>query len=217
MVAVVLVLLGAGSYVFIQHRSSTQSKNRFAAYQEVAKLQEEATYLVGAENNPVRQRLNLVLSQTLAKSMGNAERLNLARQGLDLIQAMNAQIDDIGSYGDQVSTAIAQMQVGELSSLSSSDLAREMLVLAKKRAAIISDIRGLSYRADFEVQKILERIVKENGALTKEHIDALNKQIPEVEEQFNKRTELYKQLEDISKQIDQKSAAIFASSWNSAW
>lgn len=218
LMAVCLIVVGAVAYSF--HRSATGSVDRYTVYATLAEKHEQAAYLVGAANNPVRQELNRVLSETLARSMSPSERLKLAMHGDELLKEAEGQIDAIGDLGVQVDTAIAQMQVGSLGDFASSDTARELIVLAKKRSNIIADIRGLSYRANFETGKIFDRIIADEGKLTQEHVLALNDAIPDLEERFNKRSNLYSELQRTSSQIDNKSSDLggfFSSTWKGAW
>jgi hypothetical protein len=99
------------------------------------------------------------------------------------------------------------MQVQALASLASSDQARQIIALAKSRASIISDIRAYSYRTDFDINTIFTRLVADRGALTDQYVLDLNSQIPAVEASFNKRSDLYTELQNTSDSI----ASIYSS------
>lgn len=203
LIVVCLIIVAGVGYAL--YHSASGSVDRYTVYATLAEEHEQAAYLVGAANNPVRQELNQVLSEALARPMTSSERLQLAEHGKELLKEAEGQIDMIGELGAKVDTAIAQMQVGALGEFSSSDIAREVLVLAKKRSDIIADIRGLSYRANFETAKIFDRVIADGGKLTKEHISMLNDEIPDVEKQFDRRSDLYLELQRTAKQIDQRS------------
>lgn len=211
----VCVLVGAVA-LYQMYRAAEGAVDRFTAYERAATEQQDAAFLVGSVDNPVRQELNLILSEVLQKNMTTSARLKRAQDGLVLLKEAELQIDTIGEIGAQVDTAIAQMQVGALGDFASSAIAREVLVLAKQRSAIIADIRGLSYRANFETKKIFDRIIEDGGKMTSAHIVALNDAIPDVEEQFDRRSDLYLELQRTGKQIDQK-AVDLGGVWKGTW
>jgi hypothetical protein len=78
---------------------------------------------------------------------------------------------------------------------------RDVVTLAQSQAAIIADIRGLSYRANFHTAQIFSRIVDDQGSLTDAHIAELNNLIPKVEDQFDQRSNLYSELERVGDRI----------------
>lgn len=197
----VLVLCGVFVYTMLQ---SSRFEKEFAAYDALATAHEAAAYLPGSSNNPVRQDLNRLLSEVLVQGLSAHDRLALADQGLEQLANLEKQIDAIGEAGEKVDAAVARMQVDSVGTVSSSIATHELLTLAKKRSAIIADIRGLSYRANFETKKIFDRVIADKGALTKEHVLDLNEQIPIVEEQFNRRSDLYAELQSISQEIREK-------------
>ena len=200
--AVLAVLLVGGAYLLVSRISSKRFGAEYAAYAELAKAQENAAYLPAAPNNPVRQQLNLVLSETLEPKVSSEKRLSDAKLGLDLLTQLEAQVDTIGSAGEAANDALAKMQVDSANGFLMNGASRELINLAKQQAAVIQDIRGLSYRADFDTRKIFERVIIDKGALTAAHARDLNNELPEIETQFDRRTNLYTQLQDTSARID---------------
>lgn len=206
--ALALCLVLVGGFVYLATRSSSRFESEYAAYAVLAKEQEDAAYLPAAPNNPVREELASDLAQALDQNTSAPARLKFTQDGLDRIKELEAQVDAIGDAGDKANVAIAQMQVDALKDFSSSGVTHEIIELAKQRSAVIEDIRGLSYRADFETSKIFDRIVSDKGELTAAHVADLNDEIPLVEEQFNQRSSLYTELTSLSAEIDQKAAGI---------
>lgn len=200
---VVLIAFAAIGFVLLSRKASSQFATEFTAYEKLAAVQETAAYTPAAEDNPVRQQLNVSLSETLQPSISATDRLKDARQGLSLLSQLEKQVDAIGDSSDPANAALAKMQVEMLNDLSVSDSAKSLLSLAKQRSDIIEDIRGLSYRSDFETQKIFDRIVDDKGVLTPAYIAELNNDIPSVEADFDHRSQLYTQLTQLSTQVDQ--------------
>jgi hypothetical protein len=178
-------------------------------YQRYAALSSEHSnyaFAPGVSSNPVRNELNRVLSEVLARPMGGGERLQLAERGLDLLKGMELQIDRIGSAGE---AAEAQLNTAEwagykFGNIFAREKVRAVFLHAREEAAIIGDIRGLSYRANFHTEQILKRVVEDGGALTAEHVSALNRELPQVEIQFNERTNLYTKLQSEHAQTDKE-------------
>ena len=195
--------------------ASNEFLHAYATYARLSKANVEAAYMPGAEQNPIRQHLNTILSQVLARPMSAKERLSFAREGLAVLKEGETQIDTIGDSGDKVQLSITYMEAkskapGALFLRSESD---RILTLAKQELNINADIRGLSYRANFHTAEILNRIVLDQGELTAAYSEELDRQLPAVEEQFNKRTNLYKQLEAVNNLMQEESARLSNTWW----
>lgn len=201
-VIAVFVCLGIFAYTTI--RSTSQFTDDYAEYAALAKLHQDAAFLLGAPNNPVRQKLNRILSDVLSAPINPAARLALAREGLVLTAETEKQLEAVSKAGEEVDASIAKMQVTMLNSLTSSQHVKEVIALAKRRSEIISDIRAYSYRADFELRRIFDRIIAEGGKLPDSYIVELNTAIPELEEQFNKRSSLYAELQRTGEEMQRK-------------
>jgi len=188
-------------YVF---QSTSEVRKALETYTHLAKIHTDAAYVPGIPDNPVRQRLNSILSQVLARPMKPQERLALAHDGLVALKEAEGQIDAIGDAGEKVQNAISYLD--EKSRAPGAFLQRksviEILALAKQEFNVVADIRGLSYRANFTTTEIFNRIVLDNGALTPAYTAELNKDIPDVEDQFNKRTALYDQLKSLTARLE---------------
>jgi hypothetical protein len=203
----VLTLVGIYFYV-------SNSSERFSIgldkYMLLAKEVDTAAYIPGIAQNPVRQELSSVLVSALTQGTIASKRSSDAERGLQLLKESEKQINLIGDLSESLAVEIAHI---DLSANSASDLTkkgamREIVALAKKRADVVQGIRGLSYRANFETAKIFRRILDDGGKLTVSHITELNAELPTVEEQFNKRTALYEELEVISAKIDELYTAL---------
>jgi hypothetical protein len=144
-----------------------------------------------------------VLTQVLALPMTPAERLKLSNDGLTLLSALSDQIKAIDKTKDAADTEIAKMQLAALGGLGASDSTKQLLALTKKRSQIVSDIRAYSYRANFETGIIFNRIITDGGKLTPAHVTELNNEVPDLETQFNKRSNLYTELGTVTSSIEE--------------
>ena len=187
----------------------------YDALQEETDTYIEAAFLPGAANNPIRGELNRMLGESLSEEVTDAQRLERARRGLVLIDELELQIDVIGETKGTLEERLSTLE---------SDLKYTPSFLTGERGevrdhasrlyAIADDIRGLSYRANYHTAQIFNRIIADDGVLSPSHIEALNEQIPQVEEQFNERSNLYAELENRESELD----ILFASLKNStAW
>ncbi len=205
---VAICLLAGGAMLYFASRSASHFAAQYSAYAALAHIQEQAAYVPAAPDNPVRQQLNLVLSLVLDPTTSSIKRLADAKQGLTLLNQLGAQVDAIGDASDKANLAIAQMQIETLKDFGTSGQTLSLIDLAKQRSSIIEDIRGLSYRANYETETIFQRIVDDNGALTASHVTDLNSEIPNVEAQFDHRSNLYSQLEAVSATINKQAVGI---------
>ena len=197
-----VLLLGCVGY-YIVARSEQALREKYRAYDESAEKLLSAAYLPGASNNPVRRELGRVLAETLLKDMTAKERVLNAERGLALAQEYEAQTDLIETEAGNSSVLLAELQ--SVAALSPAIWMRvpvsEIITLAKERETHIQDIRGLSYRANFETAEIFRRVIADQGVLKSAYIEDLNRRIPATEEQFNRRTNLYKDVERLTEEI----------------
>jgi len=190
-----------GAFIYMTHRSESAFDVEYAAYTDLASQADNAAYIPGAETNPVRVALDQDLTEVLDQSNSVARRLAFADQGLVDLKDSEAQIDTISSTTDKVDVQVAKMQVNTLDNAAPNDKARSIIVLAKKRSSIISDIRAYSYRTDFEISQIFNTIIADKGALTSSYIISLNNEIPAVGAEFDQRSNLYRELQNTAQQI----------------
>ncbi len=170
----------------------------YDTYATLSDIHVNAAFLPATNDNPLRQELNRMLADVLATQLLDKDRLVRAERGLLLLNELEKQIDAIGDSGEAVSKAL-----GEMESRASGRERQEIVELALERVRVIGDIRGLSYRASYHTAEIFNRVIQDGGTLTSEHVIELNNQIPLVEEQFDRRTELYNELEIMGGRIKQ--------------
>lgn len=177
----------------------------YATYTASAARHNSAAFIPAMADNPLRKELNAALSDVLAGTLTPNERSARARDGLRLIHDAEAQIDLIGDAGIATEEAILQMEESAvmIGQLHRSDL-RDIIQLSRARFDIIADIRGLSYRANHHTSQIFERVIADEGALSTAHVEDLNRLIPSVEAQFDTRSNLYDDLERLSRQMESK-------------
>ena len=190
--------------------SSHNFRTAYETYAPLAKEHVDLAYIPGVPDNPVRQKLNGILSQVLARPMTPKTRLAFAKEGLDALKEGESQIDAIGDTGEKVQIAITYMEQKSASPgvFFSKEKASHIIALAKEEFGIVADIRGLSYRANFHTAEIFNRIILDKGELTKAYTNELNSQIPAVEEQFNKRSSLYEQLKSVTGRLEKETASL---------
>lgn len=162
-----------------------------------------ATFLPGAQNNPVRNELNRMLGESLSDVLSEGERIERARRGLLLIDELERQVDAIGETKDTLESRLLALEseFTNVPALFSGDR-RALRERTERLYVIADDIRGLSYRANYHTSQIFERIIDDGGSLTPAHVMSLNEQIPQVEEQFDQRANLYAELESIESELD---------------
>lgn len=177
-----------------------------SAYKTAANTHGNAAYLVGASDNPLRRELNLRLAKSLAKETSASDRITFSNEGLEILKASERQIDEIGNTAEPEVSGLVALEHGMYSPGNILVVTRigEVAGLAHDRLKILEDIRGLSYRANYETGKIFQHFIDEKGVLTDSYITELNNLLPEVEENFDRRQSLYIQLEAIDNKLEKK-------------
>lgn len=200
----VILISGIGAIVYGWYVSSLEHDKIFAAYRAASEREMQAALVPGVKDNAVRRELDRTLAEVLAREMSDSERLELAQHGLEILALAEIQIDAIGEAGEAAHLAIEELSQSSLVAgfIPTSFTSRELVSLSNKRSGIISDIRGLSYRANFHTEEIFKKIVADQGRLTAVHVASLNSLIPKVEEQFNERSNLYFDLESTNNQME---------------
>lgn len=193
---IICACVAAAWFVF----SSQSTAEALDVYREKSQLYLQAAYLPGVPENPVRERLNTILSSVLVRPLTPDERRALAEEGLRTLKEVETQIDAIGDAGERVQIAISYLEKEE--GIIPNEKRKTLIAAAKEEVAIIADIRGLSYRANFHTAEIFNRILLDNGVLTGAYSDSLNRELPLVEEQFNTRAALYTKLKDVRSRVD---------------
>lgn len=175
-------------------------------YAELSMRHEAAAYDPGTDSNEVRQELDRMLAIALTGDITPSDRLELSKDAVKLIDQMEEQIDLIGDKGVLVEQAIKNLEESnlEIDNDTLKGEAEKIIEMAQDRFDIISDIRGLSYSANSRTGEIFKRIIKDKGRLTDDHIIYLNQQIPKVEKQFDKRSNLYMELRNVGREIKEK-------------
>lgn len=186
-----------GIFVSYKFYFAWQFTKSYETYATLSGLHVNASLLPAVGDNPIRQELNRMLADVLAEQLPQSDRLERAERGLLLLNELEKQIDAIGDSGEAVAKAL-----GEMEARASGSERKEIVELALERLRVIGDIRGLSYRASYHTAEIFNRVIADGGALTPEHVSELNNQIPLVEEQFDRRTGLYDELESIGGKIN---------------
>ncbi len=172
-----------------------------AKYAEYAEAQREyitAANKPAAEGNPVRRQVYQLLAEVLQVEMSNEERIAKAKQGIAHLNDIETQIDAIKVEADKVMPLLQGLEDASsgIGNLNGGASMKDVVRLGYRQVDIISDIRGLSYRADYYTSEVFERIIDDQGAMTDEHKTYLNENIPLLEEQFDKRANLYTELKE---------------------
>ncbi len=206
------VVVAGGTWWFSKS-AETRFAHAYTNYQIAAAVQQNATFTPGASANPLRESLNQTLALLLTKETKDTERLTLATQGLQLIAQMNKEVDAIGDAAPAVASTIDAMQAAAQSpgNLLHRPAMVRMVDLARKQMSTIEDIRGLSYRANFEITQICDHIIADKGALTNEYTIELNDALPAMGSEFDKRENAYTDLQTNMFDIQQSFAGFSGS------
>ncbi len=204
----ILLLIAAAVLAYLFLRSNTELSNVYADYDRSGKTYSDAAFLVGSNSNPLRIELNQVLAEVLGKAMTPDERMEKVRRGRELLVESARQIDAIGDSGDVSSSSIKLLDSTSrgLGNLYARPGAAKVVELSRTKSNMIADIRGLSYKTNYYISQIFDRIERDGGALTQDHIKELNARIPELEAEFDRRANLYTDLESINYKIQNEMA-----------
>lgn len=200
LVLIIALLLAAYGWHWY---SLSQFEKAYTEYAEVAAKHDEVAAIPVLPDNPLRRDLNRALANVLSPEASESERLKSSEEGRALLVLAEGTIDAVGEVGEDAMAAILEMEArsGAFGLLNAAGTADSLIELAHRRHSIIADIRGLSYRANHHTKEIFDRIIADGGKLTPEHARALDRLLPDVEEQFNRRSNLYDELESVRGEI----------------
>lgn len=201
-IAVVLVL--ASILLLIGWQLSVRSLARdAAAFARAEHAYSQTAFLPGSSSNDERALLNRALSTALSNTVTPAARLAAAQTSDQLLHDIETEIDDIAHARDSAASARAALAAHRysLAAVRYHSALGEVDALAAKQSSIIEDIRGLSYGANYHTGQIFQHIRSDQGVLTPAYVTLLNSEIPRMEEEFNKRSNLYVELESVDSQL----------------
>lgn len=207
---IVLLVLILGAFAY--HRYTLyRFEEAYQAYATAAARHDEAATIPMRSDNPLRRDLNEALTLVLTPEASSEERLKRAREGLALLVLAEGNIDAVGDVGADATAAVLAMEdaVDPLS-FTAYPKERALIELAHRRLSAIADVRGLSYRANHDTKTIFDQIIADSGELTVEHSTKLERLLPEVEEQFNRRSNLLIEVESLETDIRKTFAEIEA-------
>ncbi len=192
LVAVVIAVL----YALLAWHSGKQFERLYGVYEKAETDYITAANKPAADTNPIRQTVNVLLAQVLQVEMTPSVRLEKAKQGIAHLNDMEGQIDGIKTEADRVIPMLDALEKAShtIATVQAREKTGEIISLGRRQVEIISDIRGLSYRADYYTDEVFERIIDDGGAMTDAHKLYLNELIPQLEQQFDQRSNLYTEL-----------------------
>lgn len=204
LIAALLLAIGGGIFFFGGSGRHDDFAQAYRAYSSASEAHVFTASVPSREDNPIRARLLKLLSFVLSDSgLTDEDRLEYAREGITLIDEAEHQIDQIGTYALPLGDALRTLE-GAADRVwgTGREEAQQIAALAATRAEDVSDIRGLSYSANAHIETIFRRILKDNGALTAEHVIDLNNQLPAAEKAFDDRSNLYEEILGIQDEMD---------------
>lgn len=173
-------------------------------YADAYKALSDAAFLPGAAANPVRSAANRALVEVLTGTLSPAERIERARDGQSLLKDIELEIDAIPDVRSTADTARERLVARQytVGGLWHAKRLRDIGGLAAEQGVLVEDIRGLSYGANYHTDKIFSRVIADTGVLDSAFVATLNAEIPQVEEQFNRRSNLYADLQQVDYKME---------------
>lgn len=197
--ALLCLMLGFAWYSSAQALAADARK-----YADAYKALSDAAFLPGAAANPVRSAANRALVEVLTGTLSSAERIERAQDGQSLLKDIELEIDaipDARSLADSTRERLVARQY-TLGGMWHAGRLRDIGGLAAQQGVLVEDIRGLSYGANYHTDKIFSRVIADNGLLDSAFVATLNAEIPQVEEQFNRRSNLYTDLQQVDYKME---------------
>ncbi len=198
LLALVVILGGFAYHRYALHRF----EEAYRAYESIATLHDEAAVIPMLPDNPLRRDLNQALVIVLSDEASPEDRIAKAREGLALLTLAEGNIDALGDVGADATAALLGLESAiNPIALGAYTVEKALVELAHRRLSAIADIRGLSYRANHDTKTIFDRIIADGGSLTEAHGADLERLLPDVEEQFNRRSNLLVEVESLAADI----------------
>ncbi len=208
--AVLILVSAAATYFWSEKDTAETFPARFVqaynVYLQAAKEHEDAVRLLASSANDHLRKANLSLTTSLASGVDGATRERVSKEGLENLAEIEKQIDIVGERAVFADSAISDMKIiaENIEDDEMRDIAFDIVFLAREKYENISDIRGLSYRANSETEDIFKRIIKDGGELTGEHSSVLNEMLPEIEKRYDEKMDFYNGLSELDRQIGEK-------------
>lgn len=202
---IALVLIGVA-----WHLSERALGRDASAFSSAQRAYAQAAFLPGSSTNDERELLNRSLATVLANTATPAARLAAAQASDQLLHDIELEIHAIADARDAAASARATLAARRHSfaALRYHAALGDVDALAARQSSIIEDIRGLSYAANYHTGQIFQHIRADKGVLTPAYTAFLNSEIPQMEQEFNKRSNLYLELESIDSQLARALAAL---------
>lgn len=201
---VIILIITLVLCVYAWYASDQALRADARRFGDAYKTLSDAAFLPGAAGNPVRAAANRALAEVLTGSITPAERIERSRDGQALLKEIEQEIDVIPEARAAADSARERLvsrrySLGGLRHVGS---LRQIDGIAEEQARLVEDIRGLSYGANYHTDKIFARVVDDGGVLADSFVASLNDEIPQVEEQFNRRSNLYAELQQVDYRME---------------
>lgn len=187
----------------IAYQAERVLAHHVATYARAQRTFADTAFSPGTSGNVARDESNRLLTVVLSSGAGNSERLAAATQGLALVHTLETEIDLIADARDDAEVARAALWRDRFLPVAIPWENKLVALdgLAERQAETIADIRGLSYAANYRAAQIFERIIADQGTLKPDYIRSLNSGLPELEKAFDRRSNLYMELEKIDSDL----------------
>ena len=169
----------------------------FQAYEKSLLRSNKAVLTPSSQKNTPRQKLNRNLQSLLTENIEDTERISVSEESLLYVEEIYDQIVDAKKQVEILENSLRKLDSSLVSihkNSSAKDIADGIIRHADIHYTKTSQIIDLLFSMNSDSLEIMERIIKEDGKLTQDHIIYLNDTIPEAEQNFDTLSLLYRDI-----------------------
>ncbi len=205
------LLGGGGVYVWSQYggvvperAAAVQFIEAYGDYVEIADEVERLVHIPGNKGNDERTKLLGLLQSILTQDMDAERRGQLAQLALSNLGTIKDETHVAQAGQARLYVALQDLDTATRM-FRSKDLrerTQNIVAMARRRAEASAHAMSVLAETNEQTQVILERIVQEGGALTYEHIVAINDATNDAEARFDMLRSLYDELLSQKESLD---------------
>jgi hypothetical protein len=168
----------------------------YGTYVEVSGRVEALVHAPGTAGNSSRQELLALLNSILTDTLSPSERASLARIAFTHLDAIKKEIDAAQASQAKLYAVLQDFDNASrvFRGIELRTQATEIVALARKRAELTSRITAILSETNDHTYAIITRILGEEGALSPEHMTAINDATALAEERYATLEALYAEL-----------------------
>jgi hypothetical protein len=169
------------------------------AYDSIYIEYEPILHSPGSGSNVARRATGMMLNAALTADMDEVQRTKLSKDALVQVSTLEGQVERIEGAGVTLRehTHLLEDAAGRVRGYKAGTAANEMNAIAQERVLYIEELREILEGMNAQTRSIFERIIDDGGAMTDDHLRSLNQDLDGAEQQYDRLSAIYGELEGL--------------------